>query len=181
LTNETQQVVWAADYQPFGEATLTKDNVTFNLRFPGQYFDSEIGLHYNYYRDYDPALGRYIQSDPIGLAGGLNPYNYVGASPLRWRDTFGLRPIVDSYASPGAAAAAATNDVNATSIAVDREFAGRLYQNPDGSYSYTPANIGESHSSDPGPMPLGFPYAGRWHTHGDESPGYDDENFSPPG
>ncbi|MGH9892313.1 MAG: RHS domain-containing protein, partial [bacterium] len=75
LTDETQQVVWAADYRPFGEATLTKDNVTFNLRFPGQYYDSESGLHYNYYRDYGPSVGRYIiQSDPIGLGGGLNTY-----------------------------------------------------------------------------------------------------------
>ena len=62
----------------------------FNLRFPGQYFDSESGTHYNYFRDYDPGIGRYVQSDPIGLDGGLNNYGYVAARPLKWSDRFGL-------------------------------------------------------------------------------------------
>lgn len=57
---------------------------------PGQYFDSETGKHYNYFRDYDPALGRYIESDPIGLKAGLNTYGYVAASPLRYSDAKGL-------------------------------------------------------------------------------------------
>jgi RHS repeat-associated protein len=63
----------------------------FPLRFPGQYFDKETNLHYNYFRDYDSSIGRYAQSDPIGLRGGLNTYLYVRASPLRFRDRFGLQ------------------------------------------------------------------------------------------
>jgi RHS repeat-associated protein len=60
------------------------------LRFPGQYYDAESGLHQNWHRSYDPALGRYISSDPIGLADGLNTFGYVGQSPLSLIDIMGL-------------------------------------------------------------------------------------------
>jgi RHS repeat-associated protein len=62
------------------------------LRLPGQYFDRETNLHYNYYRDYDPSIGRYGESDPIGLKGGLNTYAYVYADPMRLTDLLGLEP-----------------------------------------------------------------------------------------
>jgi len=89
LTDGAKAVVWDADYRPFGAATVT-GALAFNLRFPGQYYDDETGLHYNYFRDYDPATGRYIQSDPIGLQGGWNSYGYVSGNPVMRVDPSGL-------------------------------------------------------------------------------------------
>jgi RHS repeat-associated protein len=64
---------------------------SFNLRFPGQYYDVETGTNYNYFRDYDPATGRYVESDPIGLAGGsASTYTYVGEDPIFSIDPLGL-------------------------------------------------------------------------------------------
>ena len=90
VTNEDQNVVWQADYQPFGEVDVTVNTLDQEARFPGQYTDDATGLHYNYFRDYDPSIGRYIQSDPIGLNGGVNTYGYVGGNPLTYYDPFGL-------------------------------------------------------------------------------------------
>lgn len=61
-----------------------------NMRAPGQRYDSVSGLNYNYYRDYDPTTGRYVQSDPIGLMAGVSTYSYAMSSPLIWSDLFGL-------------------------------------------------------------------------------------------
>jgi RHS repeat-associated protein len=94
ITDTTQQVVWAADYEPFGKADITTDAIAsgkdFNIRFPGQYEDQESGLHYNYFRDYDPGTGRYVASDRIGLMGGLNTFAYGENNPLRYADPLGL-------------------------------------------------------------------------------------------
>jgi RHS repeat-associated protein len=87
--------VWQWDSDPFG-ASVPNENpagagtFTYNPRFPGQVYDKETGLHYNYFRDYSPATGRYVQSDPIGLAGGINTFAYVGGNPVLYVDAFGL-------------------------------------------------------------------------------------------
>jgi RHS repeat-associated protein len=95
-TDANAQVVWRWEGDAFGDTKTDNDpdddgkNVTVNLRFPGQYFDAETGLHYNWHRYYDPKTGRYISSDPIGLIAGLNTYAYVANNPLMRTDRMGL-------------------------------------------------------------------------------------------
>ncbi|MFZ5759521.1 MAG: RHS repeat-associated core domain-containing protein [Thermodesulfobacteriota bacterium] len=93
LIDETGQVVWQANYLPFGQAMIDPaSTVENNFRFPGQYFDQETGLHYNWNRYYDPGTGRYLTPDPIGLAGGINLYSYALQNPVNFIDPFGLAP-----------------------------------------------------------------------------------------
>lgn len=91
LTDASQAIVWDATYDPFGEITLDTELLTQKHRFPGQFAD-DTGAYQNWFRDYDPSLGRYLQSDPIGLQAGLNTYAYVGGNPLSYTDPLGLRP-----------------------------------------------------------------------------------------
>jgi len=96
IADEQQRTVWRWDHtDPFGgnppdENPSGLGNFEFPLRFPGQYSDKETNLRYNYFRDYDPSLGRYAESDPIGLRGGINTYAYSGSSPLLYIDPDGL-------------------------------------------------------------------------------------------
>jgi RHS repeat-associated protein len=91
ITDSNQNVVWDATYDPFGQANITIETVTNNLRFPGQLYDEETGLHHNGWRTYDPSLGRYLTSDSIGLLGGTNTYIYVSANPILYSDPTGLK------------------------------------------------------------------------------------------
>jgi RHS repeat-associated protein len=103
ITNQAQQVVWRWDNDdPFGGNMANENpsglgNFTCNLRFPGQYFDQETNLHYNHYRDYSPEIGRYIESDPIGLVAGTNTYAYANGAPDRFVDPLGLEILLESH------------------------------------------------------------------------------------
>ncbi|WP_234006294.1 RHS repeat-associated core domain-containing protein, partial [Cronobacter sakazakii] len=93
VTDADGQTVWRGQFSTWGETerelSVPQWQVPQNLRFQGQYLDRESGLHYNLFRYYDPVAGRYTQMDPIGLAGGMNTYSYVG-DPLVWVDPLGL-------------------------------------------------------------------------------------------
>jgi RHS repeat-associated protein len=110
LTQSDKKVAWQWAFSAFGDeqpttgknryvdpattpnaGSTTVADVRFNLRYPGQYFDKESGLSYNYFRSYDPRTGRYTQSDPIDLAGGWNKFGYVEGNPLAYTDPEGLR------------------------------------------------------------------------------------------
>jgi RHS repeat-associated protein len=90
MVSPTNSVVWNADIKPFGKASLQANLVPNNIRFSGQYEDEESGYHYNWHRHYDPMTGRYIETDPLGIAASLNLYLYVGGSPLVFIDPYGL-------------------------------------------------------------------------------------------
>lgn len=93
LEAEDGTVTWSwLDTDPYGAGGATTSNsvAEYNHRLPGQIRDAETGLHYNFYRDYDPKTGRYIESDPIGLDGGINTYSYAEANPISLADPHGL-------------------------------------------------------------------------------------------
>jgi len=118
--NNTLMWTWCAD--PFGselpnENPASGGTFKYNLRFPGQLYDSHAGLNQNYFRDYDPAIGRYVESDLVGLRGGLNTYSYATSNPTMRFDSNGLTAI--------------SVDVAAGLMLVDPEVAGRSpYQMP---------------------------------------------------
>ncbi len=91
LTDGSGLVVWDRVADPFGVEIAATGSLTQRLRFPGQYADDETDLFQNWNRDYDPSLGRYVQSDPIGLLGGINTYAYVEGNPLKFVDPKGLQ------------------------------------------------------------------------------------------
>jgi RHS repeat-associated protein len=102
MTNLAGANVWSAVWSPFGAAFSITGSLTENQRFPGQWFQIESGLHWNWHRHYDPSTGRYLQPDPMGLAtlltDGASVYGYARHSPLVWLDPSGLDPF---FGGPG--------------------------------------------------------------------------------
>lgn len=143
-TNQSGNEVWRWKSDAFGVGGAA-GTATINLRFPGQYYDGESELHYNYFRDYDPETGRYVESDPIGLAGGLNTYGYVEGNPVNYIDPTGENAVAGAGGAAAAAVLFCTRYPSACAAA-----AGSLYCliNPE---ACTPKNcpINSSPSDDP--------------------------------
>jgi len=106
VTDKSGRLVWAARYRVFGLAQVAVNPdgngaaFEFNLRLPGQYFDAESSTHYNYFRTYDPYLGRYLQPDPLGAEHGMNLYAYVDNNPVQFNDPLGLFKV-GTLVTPG--------------------------------------------------------------------------------
>ena len=174
---------WDLAGEAFGDSAPNQDAdgdgiaFVFDMRFPGQRYDSATGMSYNYFRDYEPGTGRYSQSDPIGLNGGVSTYGYAKSAPMIFSDIFGLKPG-DCYKTADIAAANALYDVLARSISENREYGGWIYKTENGWYSYTtPQQGGRSSISLNNESRTAV---GKYHTHGGYDVEFDSENFSRP-
>lgn len=178
MTDHTGAIIWKAEYKAWGEckAERTKSNffenseiISNNIRFQGQYFDEETGLHYNRYRYYSPYVGRFVSKDPIGLLGGFNVYSYA-PNPITKIDPLGLKQ--GGYSCPDAAAKAALNSANPKSIRLNREYGGLIYEK-GGKYFHTIPVAGGDRTFKPilalPQIPRGATIVGDYHTHGDYS------------
>lgn len=106
IVNQAHQLLWQWDSDPFGTTFPNQmpsasqgiaTTFAYSLRFPGQYFDVETQTHYNYFRDYDPQAGKYVESDPIGLDSSINSFSYTYGSPITHFDPYGLaiKPVLE--------------------------------------------------------------------------------------
>lgn len=130
-TNQSQTLLWSWNSDAFGFGGVNGDthgnkpSLDILLRFPGQLYDTHTAMNYNYFRDYDPNTGRYIQSDPIGLQGGINTYQYALSNPLNFIDPTGLDITISFNGSAAAGAGHVGIGVNSPNTVGQRPQAGQ--------------------------------------------------------
>jgi RHS repeat-associated protein len=164
-------------YDPFG-ATSVSGAASLNVfQYTGR--DNEgNGVYFYRARYYSSLLGRFISEDPLGFDGGdVNLYAYVTGDPINLTDPFGLKPG-DKYDNIDCAGLDALMDIKERTKRTKHEWAGVMYQYPDGKYSYTDAMEGSASDSNPGQAPPGTKQAGIYHSHGVYDPGFKNEVFS---
>ena len=132
IVDRNNAIRWRWMAEPFGTSAAETNpsglgQFSFNLRFPGQYFDQESGLFYNMARYYDPSTPRYTQPDPIGLAAGINPYAYVNGQPTRFTDPLGDACYAASPRQRGARSATAMQTMSMASVVLDATDGGSLW------------------------------------------------------
>ena len=198
LTKKNGGVVERYRYSAYGQPTVqTSDyrplasGVGYRFLFSGREWLSQVGLNDHRYRYYSPSLGRWLNTDPIGLRGGLILYCYTNNYPTQWSDPYGLT-AGDAYSTPQAAACAALKDSNPSSKAQNIEYAGVIYERDGGGYTYTAPWPGTKDSSSPFAIYVGDinKVVGKYHTHGNYTDAsgnptpckskdtYDSDNFS---
>ena len=131
LTNEAGEIVWECSYSLWGKLIqeIAHTEIQQNLRYQGQYLDRETGLHYNTFRYYDPDIGRFTQSDPIGLDSGLNLYQYA-PNALMWIDPWGL---TQKWVDP--------KDINFSQRTISRNNYAEIMRNGQFDWNRSPLNV----------------------------------------
>jgi RHS repeat-associated protein len=170
LGNAAGSLAQTYTFDSFGNQTASSGSLTNPFQYTAREADSETGLHYYRARYYDSIAGRFLSEDPIGFLGGAQFYRYTLNAPTKHRDPTGLKPG-DRYDSAKVAALQALIDVLAKTNAEGVEYAGVIYQNWDGTYSYTAPHRGTPTGSDSGSCPFFTNKIGTYHTHPDV-PGY---------
>jgi RHS repeat-associated protein len=177
VTDASASILQRRSYTPYGLNPSTADAGSA-FQYAGRESDAS-GLIYMRARYYAPNLASFISEDPARELGGLNGYAYADRNPISFTDPLGLA-VGDKYSTPDQAATNAIDDVLGKSITENREYAGVVYKNWDGTYSYTEATPGTDRKSYPGSAPWLHHEEGIYHTHGAPTPGKDGENFSRP-
>ncbi|MFC4159052.1 RHS repeat-associated core domain-containing protein [Chitinimonas lacunae] len=181
LSDQQGRLVWAAEYKAWGNTVRVEypdvvdraeqEGIQQPLRFQGQYYDNETGLHYNWFRYYDPCTGRFVSQDPIGLSGGENSYQYA-PSPTNWIDPYGLARSPFSGDCPDSAAQKVLQTANKKSIKLNKEYGGLIYKIKGKFYATVPIP-GTERSFRPKLaeklIPKNAKIVGDYHTHGDYS------------
>ncbi len=171
LTDSSESVIQRYRYSVYGITSLEKTESSTDHEYVENFFaytgreydlDTELFGYRNRY--YLPEIGRFISEDPIELQGGVNLYQYTKNNPLKFTDSLGLAPG-DLYGTPAAAGAQAIKDINGLSVQNNIEYAGWVYQNTNGTYSYTAPLAGGASTSNPGAAPIGAASIGIYHTH----------------
>jgi RHS repeat-associated protein len=182
LSNTSGALANTYTYDSFGNLTASTGSLTNSFRYTGREFDIETSLYYYRARYYDPQTGRFFSEDPSMFAGGdVNFYGYAGQRPTNLIDPAGLKPG-DKYKSLDCAGRDAVNDILPMTKKDGLEHGGFIYQNPDGSYSYTSPIEGTPTALPANkffniPVPAGTSRSGWYHTH-PYIPGYNSQIFS---
>jgi RHS repeat-associated protein len=182
LTNSEGAMVAQFFYGPWGEITrLYPASFTPDFCFAGMYFHERSEMNLTWLRAYSPSLGRWLSREPLEVD-GTTDYIYAFDNPINFIDPFGDRPINSKdFNKWKSEAVRIINRINATSVSADREYAGLIITpTKGGPVGHTGPFQGGQHCSDPRTKePRGYDYNAEYHTHGANSPGYDEFKYSP--